>query len=41
LIPVAVISLTLFRLASKLFGVRDATILRTTSRQTAGSPAVN
>src|SRR3989441_9847372 len=36
-IPVAVISLTLFRLASKLFGVRDATILENNIAQTAGS----
>src|SRR5579872_4143506 len=35
-IPVAVISLTLFRLASK-FGVRDATILENNIAQTAGS----
>ena len=36
-IPVAVISLTLFRLASKLFGARDATILENNIAQTAGS----
>jgi putative OPT family oligopeptide transporter len=36
-IPVAVISLTLFRLASKLFGVKDATILENNIAQTAGS----
>src|SRR6266496_2695131 len=36
-IPVAVISLTLFRLASKMFGVRDATILENNIAQTAGS----
>src|SRR5213078_4779848 len=36
-IPVAVISITLFRLASKLFGVRDATILENNIAQTAGS----
>src|SRR5213594_1169346 len=36
-IPVAVISLTLFRLASKLFGIRDATILENNIAQTAGS----
>src|SRR5213595_3004309 len=36
-IPVAVISLTLFRLAAKLFGVRDATILENNIAQTAGS----
>ena len=36
-IPVAVISLTLFRLASKLLGVRDATILENNIAQTAGS----
>src|ERR1041385_4780158 len=36
-IPVAVISLTLFRLASKLYGVRDATILENNIAQTAGS----
>src|SRR6266487_5734056 len=36
-IPVAVISLTLFKLASKLFGVRDATILENNIAQTAGS----
>src|SRR6185436_14756541 len=35
-IPVAVISITLFRLASK-FGVRDATILENNIVQTAGS----
>src|SRR6266487_3422920 len=36
-IPVAVISLTLFRLASKVFGIRDATILENNIAQTAGS----
>src|SRR6185369_10585499 len=36
-IPVAVISLTLFRLASRLFGLRDATILENNIAQTAGS----
>src|SRR5438876_7884692 len=36
-IPVAVISLTLFKLASKLFGLRDATILENNIAQTAGS----
>src|SRR5438093_13780641 len=36
-IPVAVISLTLFRLASKMFGVRDAPILETHIAHTAGS----
>src|SRR5881397_2570982 len=36
-IPVAVISLTLFRLASRLFGARDATILENNIAQTAGS----
>src|SRR2546423_3986625 len=36
-IPVAVISLTLFRLASKMFGIRDATILENNIAQTAGS----
>src|SRR5437867_12353373 len=36
-IPVAVISLTLFRLASKVFGTRDATILENNIAQTAGS----
>src|SRR2546428_2329408 len=36
-IPVAVISLALFRLASKVFGVRDATILENNIAQTAGS----
>jgi putative OPT family oligopeptide transporter len=36
-IPVAVISLTLFKLASGLFGVRDATILENNIAQTAGS----
>src|ERR1044071_190017 len=36
-IPVAVISLTLFRLASRLFGIRDATILENNIAQTAGS----
>src|SRR5207247_3597503 len=36
-IPVAVISLTLFKLASKLFGLRDATILEKIIGQTAGS----
>ncbi len=35
-IPVAVISITLFRLASK-FGIADATILENTTMQTAGS----
>jgi uncharacterized oligopeptide transporter (OPT) family protein len=35
-IPVAVISITLFRLASKL-GLRDATILENNIAQTAGS----
>src|SRR6266566_2554728 len=36
-IPVAVISLTLFKLASRLFGMRDATILENNIVQTAGS----
>jgi putative OPT family oligopeptide transporter len=36
-IPVAVISITLFRLQSKLFRVRDATILQNNIVQTAGS----
>src|SRR5207244_10529089 len=36
-IPVAVISITLFRLASRLFGVKDATILENNIVQTAGS----
>jgi putative OPT family oligopeptide transporter len=36
-IPVAVISITLFRLASKLFGTKDATILENNIVQTAGS----
>src|SRR5205809_3600617 len=36
-IPVAVISLTLFRLASRLFGTGDATILENNIAQTAGS----
>lgn len=36
-IPVAVISITLFRLASKLFGTRDANILEHNIVQTAGS----
>src|SRR5882672_4129417 len=36
-IPVAVISLTLFKLASKLLGLRDATILENNIAQTAGS----
>ena len=36
-IPVAVISLTLFRLWSKVFGSRDATILENNIVQTAGS----
>src|SRR5213592_3355656 len=36
-IPVAVISITLFKLASKLFGLRDATILENNIAQTAGS----
>src|SRR5947208_9262690 len=36
-IPVAVISLTLFRLASGLFGIRDATVLENNIAQTAGS----
>src|SRR6266513_175645 len=36
-IPVAVISLTLFRLASRLLGSRDATILENNIAQTAGS----
>src|SRR6266542_2268485 len=36
-IPVAVISLTLFRLGSKVFGIRDATILENNIAQTAGS----
>src|SRR5438874_4865998 len=36
-IPVAVISITLFRLVSRLFGVRDATILENNIVQTAGS----
>src|ERR1041385_9233928 len=35
--PVAVISLTLFRLSSKVFGTRDATILENNIAQTAGS----
>ena len=36
-IPVAVLSITIFRLASKLFGSRDATILQNNIVQTAGS----
>lgn len=36
-IPVAVISITLFRLASRMFGVRNATILENNIVQTAGS----
>src|SRR5213594_1272546 len=36
-IPVAVISLTLFRLVSGLFGIRDATVLENNIAQTAGS----
>jgi putative OPT family oligopeptide transporter len=36
-IPVAVISLSLFRVFSKLFGIRDATILENNIVQTAGS----
>src|SRR2546430_7297431 len=36
-IPVAVISLTLFKLMSKLYGARDATILENNIAQTAGS----
>src|SRR5437667_724425 len=36
-IPVAVISLTLFRLGSRVFGFRDATILENNIAQTAGS----
>src|SRR3989440_2363193 len=36
-IPVAVISLTLFRLGSRLFNFRDATILENNIAQTAGS----
>src|SRR6201981_2316147 len=36
-IPVAAISITLFRLRSKLFRVRDATILQNNIVQTAGS----
>src|ERR1051325_5815552 len=36
-IPVAVISLTLFRLASKVSGIKDATILENNIAQTAGS----
>jgi putative OPT family oligopeptide transporter len=36
-IPVAVISLSLFRLFSKMFGIRDATILENNIVQTAGS----
>src|SRR5262245_19098160 len=36
-IPVAVISITLFRLGSKLFGTKDATILENNIVQTAGS----
>lgn len=36
-IPVAVISITLFRLASRLFGSRNATILENNIVQTAGS----
>jgi putative OPT family oligopeptide transporter len=36
-IPVAVISITLFRLASRFFGARDATILENNIVQTAGS----
>src|SRR3989454_7840432 len=36
-IPVAVISLTLFRLGSRVFGFRDATILENNIVQTAGS----
>ncbi len=36
-IPVAVISITLFRLGAALFGIRDATILENNIVQTAGS----
>src|SRR5438093_12524858 len=36
-IPVAVISVALFRLASKVFGTRDASILENNIAQTAGS----
>src|SRR5947208_2093180 len=36
-IPVAVISLSLFRAFSKMFGIRDATILENNIVQTAGS----
>ncbi len=36
-IPVAVISITLFRLASRLFGIRSATVLENNIVQTAGS----
>ena len=36
-IPVAVISLSLFRVFSKVFGIRDATILENNIVQTAGS----
>ena len=36
-IPVAVISITLFRLGSRLFGIKDATILENNVVQTAGS----
>jgi len=36
-IPVAVISLSLFRVFSKMFGIRDATILENNIVQTAGS----
>lgn len=36
-IPVAVISITLFRLASELFGTRNATVLENNIVQTAGS----
>src|SRR6188508_2867715 len=36
-IPVAVISMALFRFASRLFGTKDATILENNIAQTAGS----
>src|ERR1043166_7036546 len=36
-IPVAVISITLFRIASNMFGVRDANVLQNNIVQTAGS----
>ena len=39
-IPVAVISLTLFRLGSRVFGFRDATILENNIAQTAGSDQI-